>query len=141
MSYKSVRKWSGIFCRVLPGCVGLLAYGAPEVYAQTLDSGTSACRQNAALCTRMAGEEPGILGSSQRVAEIGASVGSLGMVLNGDTRALVERALVECADQARSQVLLERLEGRSPSEEECSQVVAGRTLTLAMLLEIGRAHV
>ena len=124
----------GVAALGLLACVGVTGGGMPGADAQTLDSGTSACRQNAALCTRMAGEEPGILGSSQRVAEVGASVGSVGRVLNGDVRTLVERALVECADQARSQVLLERLQGRSPSEEECNQGVPGTDLTLAMLL-------
>lgn len=114
--------------------VGLPGGGVSRVYAQTLDSGTSACRQNPALCLRSAGEEVVVPGSAQRAAEAGISLGSLEMALNGQVRARVEQALVECADQARSQVLVERLQGRSPSEEECKQLVPGTDLTLAMLL-------
>ena len=109
----------------------LLATGSS---AQSLDSGTNACRQNPALCLKMAGEEPGVAGSVHAVAELGASVGSVGMLLDSQVKILVERALVECADQARSQVLIAELQGRRPSEQECSQLVPGTNLTLAMLL-------
>jgi hypothetical protein len=68
------------------------------------------------------------------VAGPGASMGSVGMLLDSQVKILIERALVECAEQARSQVLIDELQGRSPSEQECNQRVPGTKLTLAMLL-------
>ncbi|WP_241759039.1 hypothetical protein [Pyxidicoccus parkwayensis] len=50
----------------------------------------------------------------------------------------LEKALAECADLARSKVLLELFEGKSPTEEQCKAVVErdakGRPVTLAMKL-------
>jgi hypothetical protein len=58
-------------------------------------------------------------------------------VLEAATAALIERKLARCAEEARSKVLTERLEGRSPTAQECNALVddgPGKRITLAMQL-------
>lgn len=51
-------------------------------------------------------------------------------------RPSVDKALAECADQARSEVLLRRTGGRSPTDDECNEQVSvdrqGNPVTRAM---------
>jgi len=53
-------------------------------------------------------------------------------------QARLNQALAECADEARSSVLLKHLEGRSPTQEECAEVLftepGGQKVTRAMWL-------
>ena len=72
--------------------------------------------------------------ATQRLAEVGASAAVVAMALDGDLRTRIEQALKECAEDARTQVLLDRLQGRLPSVDECNEMVPGRNVTLARLL-------
>jgi hypothetical protein len=99
---------------MLVGCAGRTGhYG--------LDSATAACRQNPALCARMAGEEPVV--PVVRSVQVAASVGTTGSavlrVLTREQTDVLEQALVECADAARSEVILNLLDGVPPTEEKC----------------------
>ncbi|WNG48474.1 hypothetical protein F0U60_33405 [Archangium minus] len=67
----------------------------------------------------MAGEETVIPQAAQRMAEIGASAAAAGRALDAWQRTRIEQALTECANQAREKVLLEHMDGRSPTPAEC----------------------
>jgi hypothetical protein len=119
---------------LLGACAGVPTRGAPGRYEQSFDSATNSCRQNPTLCTRMAGEELVVPQATQRLAEVGASATVVAMALDGDLRTRIEQALKECAEYARSQVLLDQLKGRAPTSDECNEPVPGRNVTLAMFL-------
>ena len=119
---------------LLGACAGVPTRDAPGRYEQSFDSATSSCRQNPTLCTRMAGEEWVVPQATRRLAEVGASAAVVAMALDGDLRTRIEQALKECAEYARSQVLLDKLHGRIPTSDECNDTVPGRNVTLAMFL-------
>lgn len=98
---------------------GVAVRGAPSHYAQSLDSASSSCRTQPWLCARMAGEETVVPQGAQRLAELGASALGAAMVLDKNQRSLIEQTLTDCANQARTKVLLEHMDGRSPSPAEC----------------------
>lgn len=52
-------RWVLVASVFFAACAGVPGRGAPDRYEQSFDSATSACRQNPALCARMAGEEMG----------------------------------------------------------------------------------
>lgn len=98
------------------------------------NSVSAACRQNPALCAALSGKE---------LAEVGimvASVGSALQVLDNLTRGSIEQALAECADLARSEVLLRyptTFKGPTPDSNECNEWTVdtqGNSVTWAMRL-------
>ncbi len=111
--------------------VGIGSRRAPDQYAQSVapDSATNACRQNPELCASLLGKEAA-------AASAGATIASVRYILEADVKARIDQALAECADEARSDVLLKHLEGRSPTQEECSEVLftepGGQKVTRAM---------
>ncbi len=121
---------------LLAGCAG----GRAGRYG--FDSATSACRQNPALCARLAGEETVV--PMARAAQVAASAGATGSVvlrvLRDEDRNVLEKTLTECADAARSEVLLRLFQGKSPTPEECREEVEkdaqGKPVTRAMKLGI-----
>lgn len=98
---------------------GVAIRGAPSHYAQSLDSASSSCRTQPWLCARMAGEETVVPQGAQRLAEFGASALGAAAVLDNYQRSLIEQDLTDCANQARTKVLLEHMDGRSPTPAEC----------------------
>jgi hypothetical protein len=113
---------------------------APRHYAQSLDSATNSCRQNPELCTAVAGEE--VVVPLPQTARVAATLGTAAVggkyVIEADVQARIEKALAECADEARSYVLLMHMDGRSPTYEECTEVLftepGGQEVTRAMWL-------
>jgi hypothetical protein len=108
--------------------------------AYRLDSATHGCKQRPDLCARVAGEEA-LLPTLQGMKAVGSAVrtgAGVLRVLEAATKAVVERELKVCAEQARSQVLLDQMGGRSPTREECNEVVddarTRRRITRAMQL-------
>jgi hypothetical protein len=77
-----------------------------------------------------------------RAAQVAASAGVTGSmvlrVLRPEEQSVLEKALTECADEARSEVLLKQFQGRSPTPEECREEVEkdakGNAVTRAMKL-------
>lgn len=77
-----------------------------------------------------------------RAAQVAASAGATGSVvlrvLRKEDQSVLEEALAECADEARSEVLLRLFGGRSPTPEECREEVGkdaqGKPVTRAMRL-------
>ncbi|MFY0563320.1 hypothetical protein ACN28E_05705 [Archangium lansingense] len=109
---------------------------ASQAYAQSLDSASSSCRTQPALCVRVAGEETIVPQAAQRAAELGTSAGVIAAVLNEAHRQAIEQKLTECANMAREQVLREHMQGRSPTPAECHEKknFGGRVRTRAMFL-------
>jgi hypothetical protein len=116
--------------------------------AYTVDSATSACRQNPAYCAHVAGEEtivPTLRGATQETVvstvkggvEV-ASVAATLKVLNTQTKSSIEEALVKCVEWANDEVNNKRFGGNRPTAAQCQEVLGndpcGNTVTRAMLL-------
>jgi len=98
------------------------------------NSVSAACRQSPAQCSALSGKE---------LAEVGitvASVDSALRVLDNLTRGSIEQALAECAELARSEVLLRYptpFKGPTPDINECNEWTVdaqGNSVTWAMRL-------
>jgi hypothetical protein len=130
-----MRTWLGVLCVVLAGCAGTPERGRAEAYR--LDSATAACQRTPSLCARMVGEEA-LLPGTRVLASVGTAGSAALRVLTDAQRDLIKETLEECAEQARSVVLLELFEGRIPTPEQCRAEVGkdakGRPVTLAMKL-------
>jgi hypothetical protein len=127
-------------------------------YAQTTDSATSACRRAPELCTPGPGEQaavvprlrlvpppaplppPGMGVPSIAAAVIGAMVIKSSDSLDAELQASIDKALGECATQARLEVIARNFENRRPTQEECAEQVGtdsqGRPITRAMQLGV-----
>lgn len=123
---------------LLVACAGAPERRSPGRYG--FDSASNACRQRPDLCARIAGEESVVpLSRAARFVASAAGTGGVALrVLDAVTRERIQKALEECADQARSEVLLKVMGGRSPTPRECNEQVGvdaqGRPVTLAMQL-------
>ncbi|QSQ26828.1 hypothetical protein JY651_18760 [Pyxidicoccus parkwayensis] len=123
---------------LIAACAGTPDRGTPGHYA--FDSATSKCEQQPLLCARMVGEETVI--PLARTMETVASTVRTGVavlrIFEETTKAVVEKELTACAEQARSKVLLDHFDGGSPTPRECNEVVeesgSGRRITRAMQL-------
>jgi hypothetical protein len=131
----------GVLAMVLiGGTVGCspAKYGHPRRYNQSMDSATQACRKNPAYCTAMAGEEAAVPlpSGAKAAATAGASAAGAMRVIDAAMEARIDKALAECADEARSSVLVAQMGGRSPTAEECMEAVRtesnGTKVTRAM---------
>lgn len=124
-------------CLLLSACAGAPRSRAPGRYAwdNTVDA---ACRANAANCG-LAGKEA-VKDPWIAVATAGSTVDEALQVLDTAMRERIEEALKECADEARSTVLLryrQYFKGASPTPEDCmrsAQEVAGQRVNWAVYL-------
>lgn len=102
-----------------------------------LDTVTNTCRTSAPNCAAMAGDRA-TLHPLHAVATAGGTLHAALRVLDATMKARIEEVLKECANEARSEVLLRRMGGRSPTPEECREQVAvnqrGEPVTRAMQL-------
>ncbi|WNG51359.1 hypothetical protein F0U60_49920 [Archangium minus] len=109
----------------------------------SVDSATSACRQNPAYCATMAGEEAVVPTTVRGATEL-ASVGAALRVLTPEARSAIEDALVECVEWANAEVNLRRFGGNSPSRSECQEELGkdpcGKKVTRAMQLGTEKHH-
>ncbi|HVG59251.1 MAG TPA: hypothetical protein VNA24_11895 [Hyalangium sp.] len=120
---------------LLGACAGVERRGAPRVYAQGFDTESNAC-------LRFPGNCPGAQGTpaGQKVAEAGATLGSIGAALFAEDKAQQNRiaeAILDCVKDADF-TLNERSFGGNPSREQCAEVLgrdtSGNPVTRAMLL-------
>jgi hypothetical protein len=104
--------------------------------AYTLDSATSACRQNPAYCAQVAGEES-IVPTLKGGVEV-ASVAATLKVLTPHAKSSIEEALIKCVEWANDEVNDKRFGGNRPTPAQCQEVLGndpcGNTVTRAMLL-------
>ncbi|MFP2930780.1 hypothetical protein ACLESO_37400 [Pyxidicoccus sp. 3LG] len=109
---------------VLAGCSGTPERGRPGWYGR--DSLTAACQRNPKLCSQAAGEEA-LLPGAARPIQVTASVGTTGSVvvraLTQEQQSIIEEALEECANDARSVVILRHFPEKGPTPEECNEEV------------------
>ncbi len=130
---------------------------APRQYAQSVDSATNTGLRNPELVTPQVGERipvipplrlprPPVAG----VLAAGAAAG--GHAVTEDSESLdsgllerIDKALAECADAARSQMMLKHFGGRGPTREECNEEVGtdrrGKPVTRAMQLGVEQHEV
>ncbi|WP_240359100.1 hypothetical protein [Pyxidicoccus trucidator] len=131
---RSRHAWMLVGSLLLGACAGTPGRQRAEAYR--FDTVTNACRQNPANCVLAAGKES----AGHTVAAAGITGHVAVRLLEDPVRALIDAALVECADLARSEVLLRHRQdfaGQSPSREECNQQVkdaAGRRMIRAVQL-------
>jgi hypothetical protein len=124
---------------------------APGQYAQQRDSASNACRHNSALCVPGPGERMAVVPPVRPAgppvsgwkAAATAAVGGVvikAQPLEAGLQEQIEEALAECADMARSQVMLQHFRDRGPTREECEEVVGydnrGEPITRAMKLGV-----
>lgn len=123
---------------LLVACSGTPNRGRPGRYAR--DSLTTKCRQQPELCSELARE--GAAARAARTVETVASAARTGVgairVLEAATQALIEKDLAACADDARSQVLIDHMDGKPPTPAQCNEEVhdeaSDRRISRAMLL-------
>ncbi|XXF78438.1 hypothetical protein P2318_01395 [Myxococcaceae bacterium GXIMD 01537] len=121
-----------MMCLVLSGCVGAARH------RYSMDTVSNTCRSSPVQCVAQASMSEGARASAQAAASAGASLAAAAHGLEELERAQVEQALNECADWVRSEVLLREMDGRSPTPEECREIVGknarGEAVTRAMQL-------
>ncbi|NTX13610.1 hypothetical protein HUA76_22640 [Myxococcus sp. CA056] len=130
------RMWA--WALLLAACAGTPERTSTGRYE--FDSASNSCRQRPELCARIAGEEavvPPVRPIQAMVSATRTAAAAI-RVLDSATQALIEERLKECADQARSSVLLEHRGGRAPTRSECNEShideASNRRMTLAMQL-------
>ena len=92
------RSWHLLFVSLFLGACasGGAGHGSSRGYAQSMDSATSACRQNPAYCTAVAGEEAVVpLASRTQAARAGASLAGALKLFEGEHQKSVEQASFE----------------------------------------------
>ncbi|HYO74337.1 MAG TPA: hypothetical protein VEU33_50510 [Archangium sp.] len=103
------------------------------------NSASAACRQNPANCPALLGKEA----TFEPIREAGTTIASAAAVLamlDNEARASIEKALTDCVELARSEVLLRypaTFKGPAPDANECNQGTVdaqGRSVTWAMRL-------
>ena len=124
-------------CLLLGACASTPGYGVPSHYAQ--DSLSARCRQDPVYCAAWRGREV----ASEPLRKLGEatiSVAVLVRTLDADTRRSIKEAMEQCADEARTDVLLRHsgaFEGPVPNPGECKTMTVdakGRSVTWAMRL-------
>ncbi len=132
--------WGVLTASVLLGaCAGTPGRGT-TLHDGLPNTVTSTCRQQPASCINVPGapQLPPLSGAAQVAATAGMTGQVVLRMLDAAEQARVEAVLTECADMARSEILLRRLGERSPSRAECNEVVdrdsRGEPVTRAMLL-------
>ncbi|RKH69940.1 hypothetical protein D7X96_13145 [Corallococcus interemptor] len=114
-----LRRWTHGLWVVLGVELGGCAGPRQGAYEQRgFDTPSNSCRTQPALCIGPESVLPGI-----RAAEVAVVAAGAGAMLDEDAKRSVEFVLKECAEQARSQVLLRYHEGKSPTREQCKEQV------------------
>ncbi len=123
---------------------------APRTYAQSTDSATASCGRNPAPCKPQVGEQfpviptdpaarppPPLSGSQSAALNLAAVAKVVAVAIDASLEARIRQALSECADEARSQVMLKHFGDRGPTKAECDEKIVtahGETITRAMQL-------
>ncbi|MGE6758422.1 hypothetical protein ACQKGO_10450 [Corallococcus interemptor] len=128
-----LRRWTHGLWAVLGVGLGGCAGPRQGTYEQRgFDTPSNSCRTQPALCVGPESVLPGV-----RAAEVAVVVAGAGAMLDADTRGAVEFVLKECAEQARSQVLLRYHDGKSLSQAQCNETLRnarGEPVSRAMWL-------
>jgi hypothetical protein len=117
---------------LLSGCAG-----APRRYA--LDTVSNTCQQSPVQCAGLYGSEAARARLQvEAAASAGVRLAAAQKVLDEVIRVRIVEVLTECANEARLEVLVRRMKGRSPTDKECREGVEtnarGESVTRAMKL-------
>lgn len=148
---------AGLCSSLLLVACGASRQSAPSQYAQAVDSGTNAGMRNPELITPQVGERipvipplrparPPVAGALATVAAAGGqAVIDASESLDPELQDRIDKALAECADKARSDVMFKHFQGRGPTREECNEEVGkdsrGEPITRAMELGVEQHQV
>lgn len=102
-------------------CVGLGGCAGPRqgTYAQqSFDSVSNTCRTQPALCTGPESVVP-----VPRAAQVAAMMAGAKLALDEEAKRAVESVLRQCAEQARSEVILLYQDGKDPTVAQCNEQV------------------
>ncbi|MBN8233141.1 hypothetical protein JYK02_37070 [Corallococcus macrosporus] len=114
-----LRRWTHGLWVVLGVGLGGCAGPRQGTYEQRgFDTPSNSCRTHPALCIGPESVLPGV-----RAAEVAVVVAGARAMLDEDAKRSVESVLKECADLARSQVLLRYHEGKFPTPAQCKEQV------------------
>jgi hypothetical protein len=120
-------------------CTSTMRYGTPGRFSYDTTVNAT-CRNNPAACAPAPGEEPLIFNTLKEAGTAALSAGAVLRVLETATQTAIENALVKCANDARSDILL-RHEGKFrtvfPAADECAQMTVdaqGRKVRWAIRL-------
>ncbi|HYV50217.1 MAG TPA: hypothetical protein VFA20_35425, partial [Myxococcaceae bacterium] len=121
-----------MLCGFLASCAGARFGAAPRMYAD-LDTVTGGCVKSPVLCAVVAGAPES--GSAAQAIGVGVSLATVvaAEALDLVTEEKVKDVLKECADTARSEVLIKRFGGKSPTADDCGEKVSA-DVTRAMAL-------
>ncbi|RUO90891.1 hypothetical protein D7Y11_22900 [Corallococcus sp. AB018] len=122
--------WLWVFVAVgLGGCAG----PRPRTYAQQgMDSVSNTCRTQPALCTGPESVMP-----VPRAAQVATLMAGAKLALDAEAKQAVESVLKQCAEDARSEVMLRYQDGKDPTVEQCNELVRnarGETVSRAIWL-------
>ncbi|WP_257455106.1 hypothetical protein [Archangium lipolyticum] len=137
MSHRPMLKFRGLLASsmLLGACVSTPGRGVPGHYA--LDSLSNGCLRNPAYCATLTGKETTTV---QAVGTAVASGAAVLAVLDKTLEEHIQEELVDCANLARSEVLIRhraQFVDPTPSDAECRQWTTdaqGRRVTWAMRL-------
>ncbi|MCY1047731.1 hypothetical protein OV208_40920 [Corallococcus sp. bb12-1] len=132
-------RWKPLWTVGLAGIAVLLQGCGHGQGRLKLDSATNACRTQPAYCAQAAGQESILPRAIRAVGTAGGSAVAAAKLLDEALLEQVTEAMEECADKARTDVILEHFGTRSPTREECLKEVIdpqGKTVTRAMLLGV-----
>ena len=144
---------SSILVAMLAASVLLAACaGGPQPtrqYAWSVDSVSSTCVRSPANCPPAVGQAGAATttasGSLVGAAAAGGLVVRPSRDLEEEETAAINKALEECADQARAEVMLKYFKDGRPTKEQCEEVVStdrrGQSITRAMQLGIEQHEV
>jgi hypothetical protein len=123
---------------LLGACASTGRGTAPGSYAQSMDSASSACRQNPLYCAAAAGKEPAAAtATGAQAASAGASLAAALKLFEDAHRERVEQILKNCVEQANAEVNQLRF-GGNPTPAQCAEQVGvdakGQPETRAMRL-------
>ncbi|AFE07225.1 hypothetical protein COCOR_06934 [Corallococcus coralloides DSM 2259] len=122
--------WLWVFVAVgLGGCAGQ----RPRTYAQQgMDSVSNTCRTQPALCVGPESVVP-----VPRAAQVATLMAGAKLALDAEAKRAVESVLKQCADKARTEVLLRYNDGKDPTVAQCNELVRnarGETVSRAIWL-------
>jgi hypothetical protein len=133
-------------CVLLVACVG--GHGAAQQYG--LDTVSNTCLRNPANCPPVVGQHAAASTTVASGSLVGAAAAGGLLIrpsrdLEENERAAIDKVLAECADDARSEVMLKYFKDGRPTREECEEVVGtdrrGQPITRAMQLGVEQHEV
>ncbi len=118
----------GLSLGVLMAACGPSVHRPPRTFAQSFDSASQSCSRSPHLCAPQAGEQlpaiPPPLSTAQQAAITFAAAAHVVQIdIEASLYKRITETLVQCADDARSAIMLQHFGNRGPTREECNEQV------------------